>query len=109
MFFVLCLIVSLVAAGANPMNDEGIQPMYQLENVLKIESFAQSCTDEICHTKCRAQFHDIGACDRITCFCRRCTNLKYKCSECCADLCKTIGGGRRGGSCDRIGRCSCQW
>jgi hypothetical protein len=109
MFFVLCLIVSLAAAGANPVNDEGIQPMYQLENVLKTESFAQLCNDANCHKQCVSRFNLIGVCDRFACFCGRCTKLGQSCSGCCADLCKTIGGGRRGGSCDRIGRCSCQW
>ncbi len=108
MFFVLCLIVSLAAAGANPMNDEEIQPTHQLENVLKTENFAQTCDFVSCHTKCRMQGDHIGACrDGFTCVCRQCWDLKSKCNECCDGLCKSIG--RRGGSCDRGGRCECQW
>ncbi len=109
MFFILCLIVSLAAAGANPVNDEGIQPTHQLENVLKADNFAQTCNDANCHKQCVSKYFLIGVCGNVACFCDRCTKLGQSCSECCADLCRTIGNGRSGGSCDYIGRCTCQW
>jgi hypothetical protein len=73
MFFILCLIVSLAAAGANPVNDEGIQPMHQLENGPKSENVAEYCNFFNCHNKCRMQGDYIGVCkDTFTCVCDRC-------------------------------------